>query len=192
MALTKELELLVDTNAYAAFKRGHPQAVDVLRHAKTIGMSNVVLGELLAGFATGKKEVENQQELNQFLKTPRVVILTIDDTTARYYANIYKQLRNKGKPIPTNDMWIAATALQHGLALLTYDKHFANVDNLLHGQQLKDFFPHSLAYYHNKCRVDYAQLTTLQSWFIILALSPRLRKLFLQQLIHLLRIRFTL
>jgi len=102
VALKKVLELLIDTNAYAAFKRGHPQAVVI---------------------------------------TPRVTILTIDNNTAEYSANIYKLLKNKGKPIPTNDMWIAAMALQHDFALLTYDKHFTNVDNLLYGQQLKDFLP---------------------------------------------------
>jgi predicted nucleic acid-binding protein len=139
VALIQVLDLLLDTNAYTAFKRGHPQTVEILRHVKTIGMSSVVLGELQAGFAAGKKEAENQQELNQFLANSRIVLLTIDDTTAKYYASIYKLLRNKGTPIPTNDMWIAATALQYGFALFTYDKHFANVDNLLHGQNLSDF-----------------------------------------------------
>ena len=63
----------------------------------------------------------------------------VDDGTAEYYAMIYRNLRQKGHPIPTNDMWIAATALQHGFAVSTYDGHFQYVDGLIAGNRLLDF-----------------------------------------------------
>ena len=135
------IEILIDTNAYVEFKRGNQSVIEILRYAQTIGINSVVLGELLAGFAVGRKIEENQQELNQFLESSRVKVFTLDEMTAKYYAVIYKQLRNKGKPIPTNDMWIAATAVQHKLTLLSYDKHFMNIDGLLYGQQLSDLLP---------------------------------------------------
>lgn len=133
MALIK---IWLDTNAYEAFKRADKSALEILSQAETIGINSVVLGELLAGFAGGGKESKNLAELNQFLQTPRVRLLPIDQTTAKYYAIVYKQLKSKGRPIPTNDMWIAASALQYGLALFTYDKHFSHLDHLRQGQQL--------------------------------------------------------
>jgi len=131
----------MDTNAYVEFKRGNQQTLEILRYAQTIGINNVVLGELLAGFSGGNKEAENQHELYQFLEMPRIKLLTSNEVTAKYYAMIYKQLRHKGKPIPTNDMWIAATAMQYHLTLLSYDKHFANIEGLSQCKQLSDFLP---------------------------------------------------
>ncbi len=137
MALIK---ILMDTNAYVAFKQGKQQAIEVISHAQIIGISVIVLGELLAGFAVGNRELENQKELEQFLNTPRLTLLPLDNVTAKYYATVYQRLKNKGKPIPTNDLWIVATALQHDFALFSYDKHFSYIDNLLLGQQLEDFY----------------------------------------------------
>ena len=107
-------DVLLDTNAYVAFKRGLPDAVDVLTHVHRIGMNSVVLGELLSGFAVGTREEGNRQELQQFLASERVYQLVIDAETAAQYAVVYRELRRRGRPIPTNDMWIAASALQHG------------------------------------------------------------------------------
>ncbi|MDZ7659450.1 type II toxin-antitoxin system VapC family toxin [Fodinibius sp.] len=133
--------ILLDTNAYTAFKTGTPDAVQVFRIAETIGFSTIVLGELLSGFAAGGRAAENRRELTELLDSPRVSIFTADETTAEYYAHTYLHLRRKGAPIPTNDLWIAATALQHGLAVFTYDKHFLEVDGLLVGSRPEDFMP---------------------------------------------------
>ncbi len=133
--------ILVDTNAYVAFKRGDAEAVAILRTADTIGVSTVVLGELLSGFALGAREADNRRELNEFLASPRVMLLPITGDTAGFYAHVCRQFRRKGKPIPTNDLWIAATALQRGFALFSHDRHFAEIDGLLTGQQLVDFLP---------------------------------------------------
>ena len=131
--------ILVDTNAYAAFKRGDGEALAILRAADTIGVSAVVLGELLSGFALGVREADNRRELSEFLASPRVSLLPVTEDTAGFYARVYQGLRRKGKPIPTNDLWIAATALQQGFAVFSYDRHFAEIDGLLTGQKWVDF-----------------------------------------------------
>lgn len=134
-------KILLDTNAYAAFKNGKVEAVELLQLAENIGISVIVLGELLAGFILGEKERRNRQELNDFLSSPRVSLFVIDDETTEHYARIFKQLRTDGSPIPTNDLWIAATALQHGCAVFTYDKHFKAVDNLITCEIPSDILP---------------------------------------------------
>jgi tRNA(fMet)-specific endonuclease VapC len=100
-----------------------------------------VLGELLGGFAAGMREPKNRAELARFLESPRVEVLPITAETADSYALVYTGLRRKGQPIPTNDLWIAASALEHGAALLTRDAHFTKIDGLRCGQRLDDFLP---------------------------------------------------
>lgn len=134
-------EILLDTNAYAAFKRGDPEAIGILRLVERISISVVVLGELLSGFATGQREAVNRRELSAFLDSPRARILAVDDETAGRYASIYAGLKRRGKPIPTNDLWIAATALQYGAAVFTYDRHFASVDGLAVVSRVTDILP---------------------------------------------------
>lgn len=131
----------MDTNAYAAFKRGDENTLAIVQHAQMIALSPVVLGELLSGFAVGKHVEKNRIELSKFLNSPRVFMLPIDETSAEYYAFIYRQLKIKGRPIPTNDLWIAATALQHGLAVFSYDKHFCEIEGLLVVKRLEDIYP---------------------------------------------------
>ena len=133
-------DVLLDTNAYVAFKRGLPDAVDVLTHTPRIGINSMVLGELLSGFAVGTREAGNRQELQQFLTSERRVHqLVIDAETAAQYAVVYRELRRRGRPIPTNDMWIAASALQHGFAVFSDDRHFHTVPGLHAGTRLDDF-----------------------------------------------------
>jgi predicted nucleic acid-binding protein len=131
--------ILLDTNAYVAFKQGLAEAVEVLQHAPRIGLNSIVLGELLSGFAVGRREQENRQELERFLASDRVDQLVVDIETAEHYAAVYHDLRRRGRPIPTNDMWIAASALQHGLAIFSHDGHFHEVPDLTVGTRLADF-----------------------------------------------------
>ncbi|NNM69680.1 MAG: type II toxin-antitoxin system VapC family toxin [Gallionella sp.] len=131
----------LDTNAYAAFKRGDEQIVAVLQHAPTIIVCATVLGELLGGFAAGLRESTNRNELTQFLSTPRVNVVPSTTATADLYALVYAALRRKGQPIPTNDLWIAASSLEYGAVLLTLDAHFQNIDGLRAGARLEDFIP---------------------------------------------------
>lgn len=123
--------IIIDTNFYSAFKRNDSEAVALLRRAECIGINSIILGELLAGFRCGNKEKQNRHELDQFLDSPRVQLLAVDDETAEFYAQVFPELRQKGRPIPSNDLWLAASALQHGFALATYDDHFDSINGLL-------------------------------------------------------------
>jgi predicted nucleic acid-binding protein len=131
--------ILLDTNAYVAFKRGHAEAVSILQHAPVIVMTPVVLGELRGGFAAGSRERENRAELAALLATPRVTTVPVDADTADHYAALYASLRRAGTPIPSNDMWIAASAIQHDLCLFSYDRHFRLVPGLKVGRSAADF-----------------------------------------------------
>ena len=91
----------------------------------------ISIGELLSGFKGGSRENENRKELAIFLDAPRVRILSIDEETAEFYAEILNNLRKVGRPIPTNDIWIGAVALQHGLKLYSKDHHFSFIPGLL-------------------------------------------------------------
>ncbi len=123
--------ILIDTNVYSAAMRGDAETVRLLRRVSHIGISSVSVGELLSGFRAGGREQKNRQELTIFLGSPRVALYPVDEETAEHYSAVLNRLRRKGTPIPTNDIWIAASALQHGLPLCTLDKHFAHVEGLL-------------------------------------------------------------
>lgn len=123
--------MLIDTNIYSHALRGTEDIVEVLRGANLIAVSAISIGELLSGFKGGKHEKQNRKELAQFLDSPRVRLLPIDDETAEFYASILDNLKSSGHPIPTNDIWISAVALQHGLPLFSKDKHFEWVHGLI-------------------------------------------------------------
>lgn len=125
--------ILIDTNAYVAYKQGDPFILEVIQFAETLAISPIVLGELLGGFECGNKIKKNRDELHQFLQSSRIRIFSISADTANFYSQIYLSLRNKGKPIPTNDMWIAAQALENGCVLCSYDKHFNEIEGLIFG-----------------------------------------------------------
>ena len=117
----------LDTSAYSAFMRGHDDIRTILQEAEEITLTPVVLGELHAGFARGRHRRKNERELRLFLSSPRVHVVNIDDETAERYAVILNGLRTAGTPIPTNDIWIAASAMQHGVTIVTTDEHFERV-----------------------------------------------------------------
>ena len=123
--------LTLDTSAYSSFKRGHPGVVRHLRNAQEILLPSIVLGELLAGFETGSRAQRNREELRLFLGSPRVRLVPIGEATAERYAIIYASLRGMGQPIPTNDLWIAASVMEHGTELVTLDRDFTHVAQIL-------------------------------------------------------------
>lgn len=123
--------IIIDTNFYVAFKKRDDVAVATLRKADYIAVNSVILGELLAGFRCGTREKQNREELDLFFDSPRVNFLSVDDETAEFFTQIFADLKQNGHPIPTNDLWIAASAMQHGLALATYDDHFKSIGGLL-------------------------------------------------------------
>jgi tRNA(fMet)-specific endonuclease VapC len=117
-------QLLIDTNIYSYALRGDDSVVEVLKKTEHIGISVISIGELLSGFKGGGKEKKNREELELFLDSPRVVVYQVDEDTSEFYAEIINNLRAIGKPVPTNDIWIAAVAFQNGLRLFTKDEHF--------------------------------------------------------------------
>jgi tRNA(fMet)-specific endonuclease VapC len=125
------VKVLLDTSAYSALLRGHQLVLEVLRRAETVAVPAVVLGELHSGFRAGNRWAENTAQLAQFLSKPSVRVLNVTEETALRYAEVDVYLRKKGRPIPRNDVWIAAVALEHGLQLLTLDVHFREIPLLL-------------------------------------------------------------
>ena len=123
--------LLIDTNIYTYAFNGDAEVIKVLQRAQKISICSISIGKLLSGFKAGSKEKKNREELEEFLDSPRVQLHIIDEDTAEFYAEIQNGLRRKGKPIPTNDIWIASIALQHGLKLYTNDQHFKFVPGLV-------------------------------------------------------------
>ncbi|OQA25396.1 MAG: Ribonuclease VapC1 [Verrucomicrobia bacterium ADurb.Bin345] len=118
------MNLLLDTNRYCDFCRGRAEVVDSLQRADRVCLPFVCLAELRAGFHCGAHGRSNERVLTQFLNRPRASVLYADEQTTHHYARLFHQLRAQGNPIPTNDIWIAALAIQHDMYLLTRDRHF--------------------------------------------------------------------
>jgi tRNA(fMet)-specific endonuclease VapC len=118
------VKIALDTNRYVDLCRGEPATVELVETSEVVVLPFVVLGELRAGFAHGRRQAENERILRRFLLKDGVEVLFADEQTTHHYASIYRQLRGQGTPIPTNDMWLAAVVLQHNLALHDRDAHF--------------------------------------------------------------------
>ena len=125
------MRVALDTNRYVDLCKGLVETVALLEQAEAIVLPFVVLGELRAGFAHGRRPAENERVLRRFLLKDGVRVLFADDQTTHHYASVYRQLRKQGTPIPTNDMWLAALVLQHNLFLHARDKHFEHLPQLL-------------------------------------------------------------
>jgi predicted nucleic acid-binding protein len=123
--------LLLDTSAYIAAKKKHLAVAEILIHADEIVVNPIVLGELRAGFLQGSKVETNELELRAFLESPRVVVRPVDEETADRYALIRATLRKAGTPVASNDVWIAASAMQHGLPILTSDMDFQKIPQVV-------------------------------------------------------------
>jgi len=124
------MRLAIDTNRYRDLCDGKREVVERLETAETIFVPFVVIAELRAGFAVGKKGATNERLLHRFLAQPGIEILHSTDSTTRSYAALYRQLRAQGTPIPTNDLWIAALVVEHDLALYSRDAHFGVLPQL--------------------------------------------------------------
>lgn len=102
--------VLLDTSAYAEFKRGVPEAAQIIRYAPVVGLNSIAIGEILAGFAAGSRGTANRRDFLQFLSADRVKVYPVDQVT-----------------------------LEHDLAVFSYDRHFESIDDVISGQQLRDF-----------------------------------------------------
>lgn len=121
----------VDTCAYSRLMLREPGLQACMEEADLLIVPVMVLGELHAGFEAGSRGAENESRLKAFLELPGVRIQDVTWDIARRYALLINDLRRKGTPIPTNDIWIAATALELGARLITYDAHFKNIPGLI-------------------------------------------------------------
>ena len=124
------MKLLLDTSAYSGFRRGVPSVVEKISDSDSVLISPVMLGELLYGFRKGAKFDQNLRVLRRFLEHEAVEVAPLGEVTADRYSRIVMQLKTDGSPIPINDVWIAAQAMEHGAELLTSDRHFERVAGL--------------------------------------------------------------
>ena len=124
------MRVLLDTNAYTQLTRGDEQVVEIVETADEVLLSVIVVGELLFGFELGTRTEENVDILNSYLASSKVSFVDVGRETAERYSVINAALRAKGRPIPTNDAWIAAHAMETGAALVSADAHFEHVDGL--------------------------------------------------------------
>ena len=118
------VKIALDTNRYTDLCRGDASVVAFVEQATEVWLPFIVLGELRAGFAVGSQGPRNEAVLRRFLMKPGVGVVYANEQTTHHNANVYRQLRKQGTPIPTNDMWIAALVLEHSLVLFARDAHF--------------------------------------------------------------------
>jgi tRNA(fMet)-specific endonuclease VapC len=123
--------ICIDTNIYSALKRGAAEVVGLLENADEVYISSIVLGELYAGFQMGSRLKDNIKELKEFIGQPGIYIIDINESIAERYGSLIKILKENGTPIPTNDIWIAAAALENGARIATFDIHFHLVPGLM-------------------------------------------------------------
>lgn len=120
---------LLDTNAAIAILENDAEFQAAFLEEQEALVPVIVLGELYAGAEKSSRVEANLKRVTEF--ESRCSIVPCDPQTARQYARLSQQLRKKGRPIPQNDLWIAALAMQHGLTLVTRDAHFSQIDGLL-------------------------------------------------------------
>jgi len=128
------MKILLDTTAYVGFKRNVPEIVEIIVRAEQILFSPVVLGELMFGFRNGARFKENMDDLDNFLQHDAVELTQIGKITSDRYSRIAAQLKRQGTPIPTNDIWIAAQAMEQGAELITSDQHFEKINGLVYSR----------------------------------------------------------
>ena len=121
-------KFLLDTNIIVAWLKGETTIANKIDKAKEIHIPVIVLGELYYGALYSTQVEKNTQQIKTV--TVNYNILTVDEEPTIAYGNIKAALRKKGKPIPENDIWIAAIAMRHELVLVTRDKHFKEIESI--------------------------------------------------------------
>ena len=126
-----EVRVALDTNRLTDLFQGDAELADRLGECDEVWIPLIVLAEIKAGFFGGSQQYRNEALLQTFLGKPTVGILLPARETAEHYARLFVQLKRAGTPIPDNDLWIAALVLEHDLQLITRDRHFERVPQLL-------------------------------------------------------------
>ena len=124
------MRVLLDSGAYWQLMRGREQVSRIVRGAEEILISAVVLGELLYGFRHGSGYERNVRSMRSFLDNPYVSLVPVGEITADRYSRIVASLRAKGRPLPTNVVWVAAHARETGAAVVSADDHYEHVDGI--------------------------------------------------------------
>jgi tRNA(fMet)-specific endonuclease VapC len=128
-----EVRVALDTNRLTDLLQGDAALAERLGACEEVWIPLVVLAEIKAGFYGGTQRHRNESLLQRLLTKATVGVLLPSRETADHYARLFVQLRHAGTPIPDNDLWIAALALQNDLVLITRDRHFERVPQLLRG-----------------------------------------------------------
>ena len=118
--------MILDTNALSAAADDDPALIALLARADEVTIPVIVLGEYRYGIAQSRNRATYENWLAGLLRD--CLVLDISEATTHYYAEIVLELKQKGKPIPTNDVWIAALCRQHSHPLLSRDRHFDLVE----------------------------------------------------------------
>jgi tRNA(fMet)-specific endonuclease VapC len=128
--------IVFDTNSYSLLTQGDKKIMRLIENVDIVYFSAIVLGELFGGFEQGTRIDKNLTELQRALTDPKVKALSVTRKTAQIYGKVRAILRKKGKPIPTNDIWIAAQTIETDSTLITHDGHFLEIPNLKVWDQL--------------------------------------------------------
>lgn len=123
--------ILIDTSFYIDILSGEKYAVNILQQTQRLLVCPIVIGEVLYGLKTSSKEKDRVAQFEKFLQSSCVDVVPIGMKTAQYFAAVHYELKKIGQPIPVNDIWIAACAMEHAVPLATNDKHFNKIPNLL-------------------------------------------------------------
>jgi tRNA(fMet)-specific endonuclease VapC len=133
-------KILLDTNTYSLFKsKNSKDAQKILEFSQEIGLPNVVIAELYAGFFDGTRFTENESELKAFLNEPNVSVIRISDDTLRIFGEQKTKLKRIGVAVPHNDLWIASLAIEHDFVVYSLDKHLRMIPSVLVIQSFMEF-----------------------------------------------------
>jgi predicted nucleic acid-binding protein len=128
-----EVRVALDTNRLTDLFQGDAELAQRLGGCEEVWIPLVVLAEIKAGFYGGVHGRRNEVLLQALLAKETVDVLMPGRETAEQYARLFVQLKRAGTPVPDNDLWIAALALEHDLLLITRDRHFERIPQLLRG-----------------------------------------------------------
>jgi len=126
--MVKNEEIALDSNIVIDVLNNKKAIVESLQNYRKVSLPITVCGELLFGAKNSAKRHLNEQRFRQFIQACQV--LNINELVAEEYAEIRKVLKDKGRPLPENDIWIAATCLVNDVPLATHDRHFEEIDGL--------------------------------------------------------------
>ena len=124
------MKILIDSNRFIDFCAGESSVVDAFEQAALLVVPFIVLAEIRVGAHSIKRGDTQARILGELLQQPGVRVAHSSETTTHHYATLYARLKKAGTPIPTNDIWIAALAIEHSLVLYTRDAHFDRIPSI--------------------------------------------------------------